>query len=273
MLSFGSKDRPLVGFLVMGFFLLVVQSCFTLPSTTTTESLPTPRLQYEIVNEFPHDPEAFTQGLVWQDGFLYEGTGLYGSSSLRKVELETGDILQQHLLPEDYFGEGITILGEKIYQLTWKEQTGFIYNKETFQLTGVFSYPHEGWGMTHDGTYLIISDGTSILHFMDPLTLEEVKQVTVHDQQMPVHQLNELEYVQGRIYANIWQTDCIAIIEPESGKVIAWIDLSGLFNQLDLENHQKLDVLNGIAYDSEDNMLFVTGKLWPKIFQIKVIQS
>jgi glutamine cyclotransferase len=263
-----TKNRSLAGLLLVVFLLFPLQSCLSF-----ADQNPVPVLQYKIINTFPHDPEAFTQGLVWKDGFLYESTGLYGSSSLRKVELETGNILQQHYLSDDYFGEGITIFRDKIYQLTWKEQIGFIYDRETFQLLETFSYSQEGWGITHDGEYLIISDGSPILHFVDPLTLEEIKQIEVHEKQSPVNRINELEYIQGKIYANIWQTDRIAIIEPGSGRITAWFDLSNILNQLDVDENVKIDVLNGIAYDSENNRLLVTGKLWPVLFQIEITDT
>jgi len=263
-----AKNRPLAGFLLLVFLLLSVQSCFSYPNVN---SYPTPILKYEIIDHFPHDPEAFTQGIIWKDGFLYEGTGLYGRSSLRKLDLETGEVLQQYNLPDDFFGEGITIFKDRIYQVTWKEQTGFIYDLNTFQLLETFSYPHEGWGITHDGEYLIISDGTPVLHFVDPFTLEEIKQIEVYERQTKVNRINELEYIQGKIYANIWQTDRIAIIDPESGEITAWLDLSKILDQEDV--NQKIDVLNGIGYDSENDRLFVTGKLWPKIFQIKMIET
>jgi len=264
-----SKNRPLAlgKLLLMGLFLFLVlffNSCYI-----SSDDNHTPVLQYEIIDDFPHDPKAFTQGLVWKDGFFYEGTGLYGQSSLRKVEPKTGLILNQRNLPDNLFGEGITIFNDRIYQLTWKEQTGFIYDVETFQLLETFSYDYEGWGITHDGEYLIISDGSHLLRFLDPITLEEIKQIEVYERQNNVDQINELEYIQGYIYANIWQTDKIAIIEPDSGKVISWIDLSGILDTVDV--NQKIDVLNGIAYDSENSQLFVTGKLWPKIFKIRII--
>lgn len=232
----------------------------------------TPIFSYKIIDVFPHDPEAFTQGLVWEDGFLYEGTGLYGDSSLRKVELETGKILQLYQLSDDFFGEGITIFKERIYQLTWKEQIGFIYDADSFQLLETFSYSHEGWGITHDEKYLIISDGSPVLHFVDPLTFQEVKQVKVHDRQTPVYRINELEYIKGKIFANIWQTDLIAIISPESGEVFAWADLSDILENVNIKINQPIDVLNGIAYDSLNDRLFVTGKWWPVIFQIEIIE-
>ncbi|MEZ4730361.1 MAG: glutaminyl-peptide cyclotransferase [Caldilineaceae bacterium] len=224
---------------------------------------------YEIVNTFPHDPNAFTQGLVFDEGVLYEGTGLYGRSSLRRVDLESGAVLTQVLLPDILFGEGITIVEDQIYQLTWREQTGLIYDKTTFALQQQFTYPTEGWGITFDGARLIVSDGTARLSFWDPDSLAELGSVEVHDETGPVVRLNELEYIQGEVFANIWQTDRIARIAPATGKVVGWIDLSGLLPAAD--RTAATDVLNGIAYLAEDNRLFVTGKLWPKLFEIRLI--
>lgn len=224
---------------------------------------------YEIVAEFPHDPDAFTQGLVYADGVLYEGTGLYGRSSLRRVDLETGDILQFYALPDEYFGEGIALLDDKIYQLTWRSHVGFIYDQDTFDLLDEFHYPTEGWGLTHDGERLIMSDGTATLHFLDPQTLEETGSIQVYDDQGPVVHLNELEYIGGQVYANIWLTDRIARISPDTGQVTAWIDLSGLLGP-DEPVHPDA-VLNGIAYDQERDRLFVTGKFWPKLFEIELV--
>ena len=232
-------------------------------------SNPVPVYTYNITNIYPHDRNAFTQGLVFEDGFLYEGTGLYGQSSLRKVELETGDVLQIYELPEQFFCDGITIYGSKIIQLTWREHVGFVYDKDTFELLDEFNYPTEGWGITHDGERLIMSDGTSTLHFLDTQTFEKIGEIQVFDNYGPVTGLNELEYVEGEIYANVWQTDRIAIISPETGRVVAWIDLGGLLTEED--RRQPVDVLNGIAYDTETERLFVTGKLWPKLFEIKVV--
>lgn len=260
------KDRPLVWFLCL--LLLAIQGC-VLYSNSNEECVSV--WQYKVVDHFPHDPNAFTQGLVWEDGFLYEGTGLYGRSSLRKVALETGVPLKKINLSDIYFGEGITIFEDKIYQLTWKEQTGFIYDLDTFQLLDTFAYPYEGWGITHDKEYLIISDGTSILHYLDPDTLEEVKQIEVKEDQTAIDMINELEYIQDKIYANIWQTDRIAIIEPLTGKVTAWLDLVGILDGTEIT--QKVDVLNGIAYHAKENRLFVTGKLWPKIFEIEIVKN
>jgi len=224
---------------------------------------------YKVINTFPHDRNAFTQGLVFDDGVLYEGTGLYGRSTLRKVELETGNILQMHKLSAEFFGEGITIYGDNIIQLTYKENVGFVYNKYTFELLRKFNYPTEGWGITHNGRQLIMSDGTPALFFLNPETFEQVSRIIVYDHNIPVWGLNELEYVEGQIYANIWPTERIARIAPETGQVLGWIDMKGLLTQQDYS--RTVDVLNGIAYDQKSGRLFVTGKLWPKLFEIKLI--
>jgi glutaminyl-peptide cyclotransferase len=232
---------------------------------------PTPPLAtYKVVNTYPHDRDAFTQGLLYEEGWLYEGTGLYGRSTLRKVALETGEVVQTRAISDTYFGEGITIFGDRIIQLTWQSQVGFVYDKTSFAQIGEFSYPTEGWGLTHDGARLIMSDGTATLHFLDPQTFQELNTIEVYDTNGPVVQLNELEYVNGEVYANIWKTDRIARISPETGQVLGWIDLSGLLGPEDRQQH--VDVLNGIAYDVAGDRLFVTGKLWPKLFEIKVIE-
>jgi len=226
---------------------------------------------YEIVNTFPHDRNAFTQGLVFEDGVLYEGTGLYGRSTLRKVELETGNVLQIHQLLTKFFGEGITIYGDNIIQLTYKENVGYVYNKETFELLHKFNYPTEGWGITHNGRHLIMSDGTPTLYFINPETFEQVSRIKVYDGNTPLWGLNELEYVEGQIYANIWPTERIAVIAPNTGRVTGWIDMKGLLTQQDYS--RAVDVLNGIAYDKKNDRLFVTGKFWPKLFEIKLIPA
>ena len=228
-----------------------------------------PVYTYNITNSYPHDRNAFTEGLVFEDGFLYEGTGHYGNSSLRRVQLETGNVLQIRELSPEFFGEGITIYGNEIVQLTWQSHVGFVYDKNSFELLQEFDYPTEGWGVTHDGTRLIMSDGTSTLHFLDPQTFEETGQLEVFDNNGPVTRLNELEYIQGEIYANVWQTDRIAIIAPATGRVVGWIDLVGLLTAED--RSQPVDVLNGIAYDADNDRLFVTGKLWPKLFEIELV--
>jgi len=224
---------------------------------------------YDVVNVYPHDGSAFTQGLVLEDGVLYEGTGLYGESTLRRVDLETGSVLQVYALPSQFFGEGITVFGDRIIQLTWRSNRGFVYDKYSFDLLLEFDYPTEGWGITHDGSRLIMSDGTATLYFLDPETSEKVGQVEVYDSG-PVARLNELEYVEGSIYANIWMEDRIAIIDPQTGQVKGWVDLQGL---RDLEDAGAENVLNGIAYDAEDDRLFVTGKNWSHLFEIKLIPS
>ena len=232
------------------------------PETVTT-------YDYEIVASYPHDPEAFLQGLVWLDGFWYEGTGLYNESTLRKVDPESGEVIELVEIDDDLFGEGITVFEDKIYQLTWKAQRGFIYDKDTFELIDEFTYSTQGWGITHDGERLIMSDGTATIYFWDPETLEEIGSILVTNQGEPLRNLNELEYIDGLIYANIWQTNFIAIIDPETGIVKSIIDLNGLLDPADVTG--PVDVLNGIAYDSDADRLFVTGKFWPKIFEIKLI--
>ena len=236
-------------------------------NNTTSDTRPV-NYTYKILNSYPHDHEAFTQGLVFEDGYLYEGTGLRDRSTLRKVNLETGGVLQMHKLPDQYFGEGVTIYGDKIIQLTWQSNIGFVYDKDNFELLQEFNYTTEGWGITHDGTHLIMSDGTSTLHFLDPDTFEEIGRLEVFDNGTPVTRLNELEYIKGDIYANIWQTDRIAMISPETGNVTGWIDLEGLLSQE--ESSEGVNVLNGIAYDTVNDRLFVTGKLWPKLFEIEL---
>jgi glutamine cyclotransferase len=204
---------------------------------------------------------------MFEDGFLYESTGLYGSSTLRRVDLENGTVLQSHALPDAYFGEGITIVNDTIIQLTWENHTGFVYDKHSFKLLREFSYLTEGWGITYNGSQLIMSDGTANLYFLDPVTFQKVGQVEVNDTS-PVTMLNELEYINGKVYANVWQQEKIAIINPQTGRVEGWINLSGIEN---LQNQDVNNVLNGIAYDANGNRLFVTGKRWPQLFEIKLV--
>ncbi|WNG41941.1 glutaminyl-peptide cyclotransferase [Archangium minus] len=224
---------------------------------------------FEVVHSWPHDPRAFTQGLVYRDGKLYEGTGINGQSSLRQVELETGAVLRRHNLEQQYFGEGITLLGGRLYQLTWRSRVGFIYDAATFQQVGRFDYSTEGWGLTTDGTSLILSDGTATLRFLDPRTFAVQRTVTVTDEGREVPRLNELEYIRGEIYANVWTTDRIARIDPATGRVTGWIDLTGLLAPEERTGRE--DVLNGIAYDAAQDRLLVTGKHWPKLFQIRAV--
>lgn len=236
------------------------------------ESLPTGPTHYDItiVKTYPHDPDAFTQGLIYADGFLYESTGAYQrDSTLRKVDLETGKVLKKQTVPRQYFGEGLTLWQGKLIQLTWRSGIGFVYERDTFQKVDEFKYKGEGWGITHDGKSLIMSDGSAVLRFLDPESYQEMRQVVVLDQQLPIRNLNELEYIKGEIFANIWQKDMIAIVSPENGKVLGWIDLSSLRNALGPV--QKAEALNGIAYDAARDRIFVTGKLWPKLFEIKLV--
>ena len=226
---------------------------------------------YEITGTYPHDRGAFTQGLEYRAGFLYEGTGLYGRSSIRKVKLETGEVLQNLLLPSAYFGEGITVLNQQILQLTWQQQTGFVYDQHNFSLKRRFSYPGEGWGLANDGRRVFMSDGTAHIRIWDAVTLQEANRLTVRDGNEPVPNLNELEFVRGELYANVWQSERVARISPADGRVLGWVDLSGLLPAAD--RTANIDVLNGIAYDAAADRLFVTGKLWPKLFQIRVVRK
>ncbi len=223
---------------------------------------------YEVVDVYPHDKDAFTQGLVFDNGVLYEGTGLYGASTLRRVDLETGGVEKQISLPLWVFGEGIDIWNDSIVQLTWKSKMGFVYDKESFAKIGDFTYKTEGWGLTSDRVHLIISDGSDVLYFLDPETYEVQSLVHVKDAWGPVVGLNELEYIGGEVYANIWTSNEIAIISPKTGEVRAWIDLEGLLPQ---EDRAEANVLNGIAYDADRDRLFITGKLWPKLFEIDLV--
>jgi glutamine cyclotransferase len=251
--------------------IIIVTSASILVFLNGNNSIATPaatRYTYSVVNKYPHDTNAFTEGLVYSDGFLYEGTGINGDSSLRRVNLTTGTVLQKDMLPSQYFGEGITIVGNKIIQLTWQSHIGFIYDKTTFALLGNFSYTTEGWGLTFDGKHLIMSDGSDNLYFLDPTTFQRSGQVSVHDGNTSVVKINELEYINGDVYANIWLTNTIAIINPQTGQVKGWIDLTGLPSE---QNQYPNAVLNGIAFDQTNNRLLVTGKDWPSLYQIKLV--
>jgi glutaminyl-peptide cyclotransferase len=227
--------------------------------------------RYRIVHVYPHDATAFTQGLVFVNGMLYESTGLRGQSSLRMIDLASGRMLQQHDLAARYFGEGLTDWQSQLIQLTWQSHLGFVYDRFSFRTIRTFTYPWDGWGLTHDSRHLILSDGTSVLHLLDPSTFKSVGKIQVTGDGQPVLNLNELEYIHGEIYANIWETNRIARISPATGKVIAWIDLSGLRSPSVQQNDNA--VLNGIAYDSQHDRLYVTGKLWPNLYEIKLIPA
>jgi len=255
--------------------------CTTLALTATAEHQKAPKAapatalapvhSFKVVRSYPHDRQAFTQGLEFVDGVLYESTGLNGRSGIRKVSLATGEVQQVQPLDPAYFGEGITVWKNRIVQLTWQSGLGFVYDRQTFQQQRTFRYTGEGWGLTHDGTRLIMSDGseTGTLRLIDPETLRQVGTLIVKDGGRPVPRLNELEYVKGEIFANVWQSERIAIISPSTGRVTSWVDLEGL---LDPRERASTDVLNGIAYDAKGDRLFVTGKLWPRIFEIQVVR-
>jgi glutaminyl-peptide cyclotransferase len=238
-------------------------------SLGASPSRKTPVYSYRVVHIYPHDPNAFTQGLIYLNGLLYESTGLWGRSSVRAVALETGKIIHQQNVPSQFFAEGLTDWAGNLVQLTWQTHVGFVYNLFTFQQQRTFQYDGEGWGLTHDGAHLIMSDGTPFLRILDPKSFRELKRIKVTDGGSPVENLNELEYVKGEVYANIWQTDRIARISPASGEVTGWIDLTGLLP--DADRKADTDVLNGVAYDPRSNRLFVTGKLWPKMFEIQLV--
>ena len=230
-----------------------------------------PEYGYSIVRSYPHDPNAFTEGLFYLNGLLYESTGLEGRSSIRKVRLETGQVLQERDIAPQYFGEGIVSWRDRLIELTWRSQVGFVYDLASFRPERQFSYAGEGWALTSDGRRLIMSDGTPELRFLDPETLRETGRLLVTDDGRPVENLNELEWVKGEIFANIWQTDRIARIDPRSGRVVGWIDLRGLLP--DADRTGRTDVLNGVAYDRTHDRLFVTGKLWPKLYQIRLVRK
>ena len=236
--------------------------------TQFTEQSPVPVYGYKIINIYPHDKAAYTQGLVYDGQNLYESTGLYGNSTVRQVELETGKIQQSYSMPVEYFGEGMTIWKNRLIQLTWKSMRGFVYNKSDFKQIRDFYYEREGWGITSDGLRLIMSDGSDTLYFVNPDTFTGDGSIRVKESGKPVSNLNELEYINGSILANVYFDSKIAIISPETGAVTGWIDLRGLTNRE--KNLRKVDVLNGIAYNPKNGTLLVTGKLWPELFEIEI---
>ncbi len=267
-------------FSFLAIFFLFVTGCGPASPTTVnnnvsnTKATLVPSYTYDIVATYPHDPKAFTQGLVFRDGVMYEGTGGQDNdpytSSLRKVELATGKVLQKHDLPREIFGEGIALLGDKIFQLTWTEGKAFVYERETFRLLQEFSYSGEGWGLTEDGTNLYQSDGTHVIRVVDPATFKTIKTIVVKDERgNPVMQLNELEWVKGEIWANVWQKGWILRIDPNTGNLLGRIDLNKVTDE-EQRGNKNADVLNGIAYDAQSDRLFVTGKLWTRLFEIKL---
>jgi glutamine cyclotransferase len=250
--------RPLVA-------LCLLSLC--IPTVAAAQSTDT----YQVIHTYPHDAQAFTQGLIYLDGHLYESTGLSGHSSLRMEDLDTGRIQQFQDVPGKYFAEGLTDWGSTLIQLTWESHVALVYDRFSFRLLRTLPYPGEGWGLTQDGAHLILSDGTAQLRFLDPATFHEIRRITVKDHGAPVKELNELEFIHGEIYANIWHSNRIARISPATGKVLGWIDLTGLLPQSQRSNPDA--VLNGIAWDPVHDRLFVTGKLWPRLFEIKVIPA
>jgi len=229
-----------------------------------------PVSDFRVVQTYPHDPQAFTQGLLFHEGHLYESTGRYSQSTLRKVDLESGEVVQSVPLNSALFGEGLALWEDRLIQLTWKAGTALVYDLHSMILLDTFSYQGQGWGLTADDTSLILSDGSATLRFFDPQTFTEIRRIEVQEQGRPVSQLNELEYVKGEILANVWHSDRIARINPQSGRVQGWIDLKGLLPE-HLQPQDSEGVLNGIAWDAENQRLFVTGKLWPKLFAIELI--
>jgi glutamine cyclotransferase len=238
-----------------------------LPATAAYAAVPT--YDFKVVRSYPHDTQAFTEGLLYRDGFLYESTGLNGKSSIRKVDLASGKVLQTKDIPPQYFGEGLTAWGDTLVNLTWQTQTGFVFDLKTFEVKNQFAYPGEGWGLAQNGKELVMSDGTATLRFLDPKTFLEVRRVKVTADGIAVNQLNELEVVEGEIFANIWHTNTIARIDPDTGKITGWIDFSKLYPDAGKGQNGE-NVMNGIAYDAEKKRLFVTGKLWPKIYEVKI---
>ena len=246
-------------------FTLPLALCLFVSSAASAQT----KYTYRVVHAYPHDSNAFSQGLVYLNGHLYESTGLKGRSSLREEDLESGRILKYQAIPSRYFGEGLTNWGNTLVQLTWQAHTALVYDLNTFRFLRSYQYPYEGWGLAQDGKNLILSDGSSKLYFLDPTTFHEVRRITVTDHGSPVDQLNDLEYIHGEIYANIWHQNRIARIAPATGNIVGWIDLTGLLPPGSVTDPEA--VLNGIAYDSVHDRLFVTGKLWPKIFEIKLV--
>jgi glutaminyl-peptide cyclotransferase len=257
------------GLIVLAVFSILLGCSLGRPPAVQSD---VPLYGYRVVNAYPHDPKAFTQGLLYRDGFLFESTGRFGLSSLRKVRLETGEIVQEQRIGNRYWGEGLTKWKDQLIQITWQSKVAFVYDSTSFKLQNTLRYSGEGWGLTHDGNQLIMSDGSDTLRLLDPVSFSLKRRVPVRDGSAPVYRMNELEYVRGEVYANIWHTDRIARISPASGRVVGWIDLKGLLPPVyQLDDPEA--VLNGIAYDADNNRLFVTGKLWPRLFEIELMRQ
>lgn len=261
--------------ILIAIFIGGLSSCILQPGQPETEvilAVPEPlpqNLSYEILATLPHDPGCYTQGLVIDDGVFYESCGLYGQSSLRKVDPDSGVVQAESDLGSKYFAEGLVLLKDKLYQLTWQENTGFVYDANTLELLNTFNYQTQGWGLTTDGTALILSDGTNTLYWLDPATAQIVRQVNVSYQGQPVEYLNELEYINGTVFANIYLTDTIVAIDPQDGSVISLVDLTGL--RPDENSAMQGEVLNGIAYDDQNDKLYLTGKNWPTLYEVRLV--
>ncbi len=262
-------DRAAARSLVAGALVVAATLACAAASSPPPVQLGGPALfTYRVVNRYPHDPRAYTQGLIYRNGFLYESTGRNGESSIRKVRLETGEVLQRRDVDAEYFAEGMTEWRGRLLQLTWKSGLGFVYDMATLARQRTFTYAGEGWGLTHDGTRLILSDGSATLRFLNPETFRGIGRLDVRDRGQPVRQLNELEFVKGEVYANVWQTERIARISPKTGAVLGWIDLRGIWPVRPAADQDA--VLNGIAYDTVGDRLFVTGKWWPHLYEIRL---
>ena len=270
-----SAGRPRRGRVLAAIAVVAAVSALLLFASSRTEPTASANAEqaagygYRVVRVFPHDPQAFTQGLIFRDGFLYESTGLAGKSELRKVTLETGAVVERRAVAAEHFAEGLADFGDRLFQLTWRSEVGFVYGLRDFKPQRTFNYRGEGWGLASDAKRLIMSDGTATLRFIDPESLRETGRLQVTEEGRPISNLNELEVIKGQIFANIWQSDHIVIIEPSDGRVVGRIDLTGL---LPFEDRPGVDVLNGIAWDRARDRLFVTGKWWPKLFEIQLMK-
>jgi glutamine cyclotransferase len=249
--------------------LMTLMTVLACAPATVAQRQAAPVHGFKVVTTFPHDPNAFTQGLVFAGGEFYESTGLNGESSLRRVEISTGRVLQEVRVPDRYFAEGLALVGDELLQLTWQHHIGFVYDRKTFKQKRTFPYTTEGWGIAYDGTsQLVMSDGSDTLAFLDPKSLAVTKTIRVRDAGSPVSQLNELEWIDGEIWANVWTTDRIARVSPDTGQVSSWVSLDSLWPRN--QRTPPADVMNGIAYDKATRRIFVTGKKWPRVYQIAV---